>query len=70
MTPEDEINRFFKAFTLRTRRYVEGFPEYQKAVAAKNTVAALEIASAIASQNLKYRELSEVIQKRWPEFSR
>jgi hypothetical protein len=64
MTFKEEINRFFKGYSVEQRAKVEDSPEYQAAAKQENIVKATEIA-----QKLLHGELSSLQNlKRWQKY--
>jgi hypothetical protein len=68
MNPESELERFFKDFSQRDRKYVEGWTEYQNAVKDGRITTAIEVASIILLNNLGARETKAILRKHFPDL--
>ena len=69
MTPQEELERFFQAYSKREREDVEFFSEYHNAIADGNFIAAMEIASVILTPYLHIREVEKILRKKFPKYS-
>ncbi|HEX3988527.1 MAG TPA: hypothetical protein VHZ30_03790 [Verrucomicrobiae bacterium] len=56
MTFEQEMNRFFKAYSQQQRTDAEAHPEYQKAAREKDPIKACEIAQKVIQGDVTPQE--------------
>ena len=68
MNPEDELERFFKDFSQRDRKYVEGWSEYQNAIKAGRIITAIEVASVILLNQQGAKEIMAALRKHFPDL--
>ena len=74
MTNESDIERFFAAYSIKERKWVEKSSEYQIAVKLGETTAAPEIAAVVISyfHSPNYRQMKRdmalILKKEFPEI--
>src|SRR2546426_694839 len=62
MTPEKEMERFWKGFPRGQRMYMETDPGYKQAIEARNFTRAQELASAVFCEQPSRRDLESAAQ--------
>jgi hypothetical protein len=67
LKPDDELERFLKDFSSQDRKYLEGWPEYHRAL-KKGTTTAIEVASIILLNNLGAGETMRLLKKHFPDL--
>jgi hypothetical protein len=67
MNLSEELERFLKDFSSKDREYLEGWPEYQKAL-KRGTTTAIEAASIILLNNLGAGDTRRILKKHFPDL--